>query len=936
MSRSERSRDLIAILLLCAVIALFFWKLLFTNLILARGDTFLYIYPYWTAAREALCDGRLPLWNPDLFMGAPFLANSQAGVLYPLNWLLWLGFDTPTAASLAIVLHLWLAAGLTYGFARSGLGLHRPPAWTAAVLYALGGYLTAQAEHVNQLQGLAWLPAVFWLLACGKRPTRPLLLGVILAVQVLAGHTQAVFITGVGGLIFAMGRLWRKPGRPADAWSALTHLILGGVLAVLLAAAQLLPTLELTRLSVRGGGLPLSEALSFSLHPLLAGRALLPGVGETIFSEYVAFLPLSALLLALIGAWAGRRRPTVVALALVGAAGLFFAFGAANPIYVLMVKVIPGFGLFRAPARWLILYAFGAAGLAGVGLETLSTRQRLPHRLLVGWTALVLLLIGWALVAPHFTGTFSGPPESPVEAPSRVTLIGWGIEFLLAFLILTRWGGRLAPLLAVLVLLVSSRALPYNHPTAPEAYHALRPAAAQLMAAATLDRAEGRVPPGRFLSMSDIFFDPGDTGELESIYGDQLDRDALYDFIVATKHKEILTPNLPLSFDVPAVDGYDGGVLPLADYVALEGLLLPDDRISLDGRLRENLDAIPEGRWLNLLNIRYLITDKVGDAWSDGVFYDLQHSAVLDHDHPSVQVASIPAFEATGIGIVLERPDSPAGAALVGVTVRFAGGRIERHTLRNGIGSSPLRTEPDGTVLEVAVLEWSIPGTPERISLARYPDPPGDIHLHGLSLVDQRDGTFQSLVVSSQGRYQLIHSGDVKIYENLDVLPRAFLVGQAAWAGGNDSALERMKTRDFDPTLEVVLIGNGTSPSQDLSAASPRQVKINSYRPERVDLTVMAESDGWLVLSDAYYPGWEAEVDGQAVPIERADVLFRAVPLQSGTHHVVFSFRPGSIRNGLLISGISLVLCLLTARLLTVRARSRRWRADQTQPHHSG
>src|SRR5688500_14323367 len=71
-------------LALLALLGLFFWKLGFTDLILARGDTFLYFYPYWEYRAEALLAGRLPLWNPLLFMGAPFLANSQAGVLYPL------------------------------------------------------------------------------------------------------------------------------------------------------------------------------------------------------------------------------------------------------------------------------------------------------------------------------------------------------------------------------------------------------------------------------------------------------------------------------------------------------------------------------------------------------------------------------------------------------------------------------------------------------------------------------------------------------------------------------------------------------------------------------------------------------------------------------------------------------------------------------------
>ncbi|MCZ7673595.1 MAG: hypothetical protein M5U34_43995 [Chloroflexi bacterium] len=71
--------------------------------------------------------------------------------------------------------------------------------------------------------------------------------------------------------------------------------------------------------------------LSFSLNPLLLGRALLPSVGQSLFSEYVAFLPITALVLAVIGAWQWRRWPGVLpALALI-LFGLFLAFGAFNP-----------------------------------------------------------------------------------------------------------------------------------------------------------------------------------------------------------------------------------------------------------------------------------------------------------------------------------------------------------------------------------------------------------------------------------------------------------------------------------------------------------------------------------------------------------------------------------------------------------------------------
>ncbi len=156
----SRRRDLFALLLLAVLTLAFFWKLAFTNLIIARGDIFTYFTPYRDFAAQALREGRVPLWNPYLFMGAPFLANSQAGVFYPLNWLLaWV--DTARALDWAIVVHIFIAASGVYVFARSRLSLSIGAAFLAAVSFGLGGYLGTQIEHVNQLQGLAWLGWLF-------------------------------------------------------------------------------------------------------------------------------------------------------------------------------------------------------------------------------------------------------------------------------------------------------------------------------------------------------------------------------------------------------------------------------------------------------------------------------------------------------------------------------------------------------------------------------------------------------------------------------------------------------------------------------------------------------------------------------------------------------------------------------------------------------
>lgn len=141
---------------------LFLYRRLVAGWVLTGGDLQTYFFPYWTAAARAFQAGRLPLWNPDLFAGAPLLANSQAGVFYPLNWLLW-WLSGPSLLGMArtlhgsVLLHLGLAAVNVAILARR-LGLTRWSAALSGLLYAGSGYLGVHVEHLNQLQGLAWLP----------------------------------------------------------------------------------------------------------------------------------------------------------------------------------------------------------------------------------------------------------------------------------------------------------------------------------------------------------------------------------------------------------------------------------------------------------------------------------------------------------------------------------------------------------------------------------------------------------------------------------------------------------------------------------------------------------------------------------------------------------------------------------------------------------
>ncbi len=152
-------------------------------------------------------------------------------------------------------------------------------------------------------------------------------------------------------------------------------------------------------------------------------------------------------------------------------------------------------------------------------------------------------------------------------------------------------------------------------------------------------------------------------------------------------------------------------------------------------------------------------------------------------------------------------------------------------------------------------------------------------------------------------RLRSIGTDGLAVFERRAALPRAYHVTNARAVLDSDQIFDLLESPEFIAGEMVVLEGDSTL---DRSAPEPSkgaaEVRIRVDEPERVIVEVEATHAGYLVLNDAFYPGWKAYVDGHEVEILRANSIFRAVAVAADANEVRFEYAPESFKVGLAVS----------------------------------
>ncbi|PQV65052.1 hypothetical protein B1R32_10259 [Abditibacterium utsteinense] len=378
----------------------------------STGDTLGAFAPWHQFARGELHrNGAIPLWNPHVLAGVPFAGNGQSALFYPP---IYLHFLLPEGIA------LWLFAfGHSVFFMLGGyflgrtLGLERRAAFLVAVLLGFGNATPAHlfGGHLTFLPARSFWPwqAAFllrMLRAKGLKTALPNAIAWAACISLgLAAGAPQIWLFGVlfNGALFGFWSFREVRNRSftrnfpwKSAASALS-------LAALWCAPTLLPLRELKSWSSHGDLLSFAEVVDLSATPRSVFRLLFNGFfGGNSFvmwslpsnpGEDAASIGIAGAVLAFAAPFFATRSRVVTALLMGCAFSVLLSLGDATPLYRALYDQVFLFQITRVPARWLELWAFGAAILAGFCLDDCLKNPHRSQKMMAVWATSALLCL---------------------------------------------------------------------------------------------------------------------------------------------------------------------------------------------------------------------------------------------------------------------------------------------------------------------------------------------------------------------------------------------------------------------------------------------------------------------------------------------------------------------------------------------------------------
>jgi membrane protein YfhO len=934
----------------------FFYPAVMGKLLLAPGDGWSQILGIRILIGEMIGNGHLPLWNPYLFSGMPLMAAIVPGAFYPPTWLFAI-FSPLTAMNWMVITTYHVALIGAYLYARR-IGCNRVGSMIAGIAFAFGGYMTAHLGHTDRIAAAAWLP---WIVLAVEElyleaRWRWVALGsLFIALQFLAGEPQmscyTAIVAGAYGL-FSLLLREEKESRRRFLFGSIAMSVCG----VLLSAIQLLPGLELLKQGERAGltydrfatvSLPPQQLFQIIFPYFYGGGVMAPykigywgkwGITET--ASYVGMSVMIFGLIALIGHFKQKNSNRLVWFwGGCAAMAVFLALGSYMPfdIHKLLYRV-PVYNLFRASGRHMLEFNFACGALAGLGVTWVSRNsgEFVWRAIRAGVGVMALIVLVTAAAYRHFADYLI--METPLPAGAKSSS---NPEFLIP-----------------VVFFVLSAAAVYFYTLCRERSAILKKLSGTAMVALFFaDIAsfgffyEWQLIPSNFTERLT------DTPTVKLIKEREPDLNSFrvlsygVPILLFSRNCDLLdATNLSIVRGLQSANGYD------AVYILRYGALAGD--MSLGGDVRSPTAFGSDDQSFNLLNVKYLLIEqpdiKGGAASIDREGIRFLEQPINLKFEPGTLIDIKVDATATDLAIISTMgmsPHIPNGAPIVTISLYTRDGRVIERQLRAGEHTSEWAYDRPDVRASIkhdrAPVVENIPGGgfEGHLYLARIPFERSEIvrvafkyEREDASLAVQRASfhdakTGQSTPISGAGlpadRWRKIAQfNDVGLYENTKALPRAWFARRAA-IESSDDALQIIRTgkmKDgsrFDPAETVLLEREsfvGREPTlPQIGDPANAEAKLTRYEPQRIELQTRNSQPGFLVLSETYYRGWEAWIDGRRALVERVNHSLRGLSVPPGDHKIEFVFRSHSFRNGAALSLLGLLLLLAGASNQTRR-----------------
>ncbi len=436
----ERWRDAVATALVGLVPFAAYWRLWIRGPRAEHlfGDTYGLYWPDLVYLYNAFTHLQLPLWNPFERGGVSMLSEPEAGVLYPLNWLLVAlgaiaGGMPFVMIEIKACLHLAIGGMAMFALLRRK-GLTAPAAAIGGIIYELGPY-TAGNAHFAIIWPQAWLPLLMlsadWLIEGGAVFAAMGVAGSAFLVIVAGSPPTAFYCALVAVPYFCVraGIVMRREGWRAWMSRSGRYVLLAGVLTALSCYPSVRGTFEAMRASVRAvrtfayvseSPLPVREWL---------GLVLRGGSGVHVY------VGLSSVMLAALGVARWRCRAESILFAALAFVGVLLMLGSETPLLGWLYRWAPPFRLFRICVRYVLLVQVSVSVLAAHGFEAL--REVRASR----WTRVFAASLGLPLVLAIVLAIVAGTHVAAaprLAGDLRWMLLGAGITLLLAVVVAVR------------------------------------------------------------------------------------------------------------------------------------------------------------------------------------------------------------------------------------------------------------------------------------------------------------------------------------------------------------------------------------------------------------------------------------------------------------------------------------------------------------------